>query len=86
MRKKATEQSNPEREAKVREFYTVGQLADLLQLTEMTIYRMVNRGTLPCYVIGRTKRFRRSDVDEFLESCRSKTGRKTRARQKVSRR
>jgi excisionase family DNA binding protein len=55
-----------------REFYTVRQLAELLQLNEMTIYRMVGRGELPCYLIGRTKRFRRSDVDEFLESCRLK--------------
>lgn len=67
-----------ERNEKPREFYTVSQLAELLQLNEMTIYRMVNRGTLPCYVIGRAKRFRRSDVDEFLESCRSNSGRKVR--------
>lgn len=53
-----------------REFYTVSQLADLLQLTEMTIYRMVNRGELPCYAIGRIKRFRQRDIEQFLESCR----------------
>lgn len=64
-----------------REFYTVSQLADLLQLNEMTIYRMVKRGVLPCYEIGRAKRFKRSDVDEFLESCRPrKMAGKTRAR------
>jgi excisionase family DNA binding protein len=54
----------------VREFYTVSQLADLLQLTEMTIYRMVNRAELPCYAIGRVKRFRHRDIEEFLDSCR----------------
>jgi excisionase family DNA binding protein len=54
----------------VREFYTVNQLAELLQLTEMTIYRMINRGELPCYAIGRVKRFRHRDVEEFLDSCR----------------
>ena len=57
-------------EEKPAEFFTVGQLADLLQLTQMTIYRMVNRGELPCYSIGRVKRFSRSDIDEFLDSCR----------------
>jgi excisionase family DNA binding protein len=56
--------------AEVREFYTVGQLAELLQLTEMTIYRMVNRGDLPCYEIGRVKRFRHRDVEDFLDACR----------------
>lgn len=57
-------------EEKPPEFLTVSQLANLLQLTQMTIYRMVNRGELPCYSIGRVKRFRRGDIEEFLESCR----------------
>lgn len=73
-RKPRSESRAEEREAiqsgGVREFYTVSQLADLLQLTEMTIYRMINRGELPCYAIGRIKRFRRGDVEEFLEQCR----------------
>jgi len=52
------------------EFYTVGQLAELLQLTPMTIYRMVRRGELTCHAIGRIKRFRRGDVEAFLENSR----------------
>ena len=52
------------------EFYTVGQLADLLQLTPMTIYRMVRRGELACHAIGRIKRFRRGDVETFLKNSR----------------
>jgi excisionase family DNA binding protein len=52
------------------EFYTVGQLAELLQLTPMTIYRMVSRGELACHAIGRIKRFRRRDVEAFLENSR----------------
>ena len=62
--------SDAEPTGEIREFYTVGQLADLLQLTEMTIYRMVNRAALPCYSIGRVKRFRHRDVEEFLNGCR----------------
>jgi excisionase family DNA binding protein len=62
-RKAAKEVLNPE-------FYTVAQLARLLQLTEMTIYRMVHRGELPCYSIGRVKRFRQGDVEAFLRRCR----------------
>jgi|HubBroStandDraft_6_1064221.scaffolds.fasta_scaffold916691_1 excisionase family DNA binding protein len=61
---------NSDQPEEVREFYTVSQLADLLQLTEMTIYRMVNRRELPCYAIGRVKRFRTRDVEEFLDACR----------------
>jgi excisionase family DNA binding protein len=64
---------------KAREFYTVSQLAELLQLTEMTIYRMISRGELPCYVIGRAKRFRSRDLENFLESCRMPAGRATKS-------
>jgi excisionase family DNA binding protein len=83
-------QDGPEEEVSLgkREFYTVSQLADLLQLTEMTIYRMVNRGELPCYAIGRIKRFRQRDIEEFLESHRSPTAaherRETRARARAA--
>jgi hypothetical protein len=35
----------------------------------MTIYRMINRCELLCYA-SRMKRFRRGDVEEFLEQCR----------------
>ncbi|MGO9060406.1 MAG: helix-turn-helix domain-containing protein [Candidatus Binataceae bacterium] len=63
---KKTGKENPA----VPEFYTVSQLARLLQLTEMTIYRMVHRGELPCYSIGRVKRFRQNDIEAFLKRCR----------------
>jgi len=54
-----------------KEFLTVRELAELLQVTEMTIYRMVRRGDLPCHSIGRAKRFRRDDVEAFLKRCRT---------------
>ena len=60
----------PIREEAKPEFYTVSQLADLLQLTPMTIYRMVRRGELACHSIGRIKRFRHSDVEAFLSRAR----------------
>ena len=39
----------------IREFYTVSQLAGLLQLKEMAIYQMVNQAQLPCSSIGSVK-------------------------------
>jgi len=56
--------------SEVKEFYTVKDLAKLLQVTEMTVYRMIRRGDLPHYKIGRSKRFRHDDVEAFLEKCR----------------
>ena len=52
-------------------FYTVKELAELLKVTEKTIYRMVDRGQLPCHRIGRIKRFSRDDVEAFLNRCRT---------------
>lgn len=72
------------------EFYTVSQVAKLLQLTEMTVYRMIARKELPCYMIGRVKRFRHNDIEEYLQQCRVPSAReegrnKPVARKRVSR-
>ncbi len=53
------------------EFYTVKELAKLLRVTEMTIYRLVKRGEIATYHIGRVMRFRRDDIEGFLEKHRS---------------
>ena len=44
------------------EFFTVQDLAEMLQLSRKTVLRMVKRGELPCYHFGRAMRFRRTDV------------------------
>ena len=52
-----------------KEFYSVKDLASLLNVNPMTIYRMVHRGQITCYQIGRAKRFHRNDVEIFLNGC-----------------
>ncbi len=49
---------------------TVAELADLLGVNRNTIYRLVQRGELPCHHIGRAKRFSREDVNAFLARVR----------------
>lgn len=71
---KADRRSEPEKP----EFYTVSQVAKLLQLTEMTIYRMVARKELPCYMIGRVKRFSHRDIEDYLQQCRVPSAREER--------
>ena len=54
-----------------KEFYTVKELAELLAVNPMTVYRMVDRGELPVHIIGgRTKRFRREDIEKYLQSVK----------------
>jgi len=52
------------------QFYTTHELAQLLRVSENTIYRMVKRGRLPFYCIGRAMRFRRRDVETYLQSVK----------------
>lgn len=52
---------------------TVEDLAEYLQLSTKTIYRMLRRGQLPCYRVGNQWRFRRETIDTWLEDER-KTG------------
>jgi len=55
------------------QFYTTHELAQLLRVSEITIYRMAKRGQLPFYCIGRAMRFRRRDVEVYLQSVKGQT-------------
>ena len=56
-----------------REFYTAQELAQMLRVTEMTIYRMAKRGQLPFYSIGRSVRFRAHEVEAFLQAAKGQS-------------
>jgi excisionase family DNA binding protein len=51
-----------------KEFYSVKELAALLNVNPMTIYRMVQRGQITCHQIGRIKRFHRNEIEIFLNN------------------
>lgn len=45
----------------------VKQVAEYLQLKESTIYSWAQAGRIPAIKIGRNWRFRRADLDSWLE-------------------
>jgi excisionase family DNA binding protein len=45
---------------------TVAEVAALLRLSKMTVYRMVNSGTLPALKVGRSVRIPEYVVDDYL--------------------
>lgn len=45
---------------------TTGQLAKYLQLDEQTVYRKARRGEIPAVRIGKTLRFKKDVIDEWL--------------------
>jgi len=48
------------------ELMTVEEVADYLRVTKKTIYRLLERGTIPATKVGRQWRFDRSLIDEWL--------------------
>ena len=47
---------------------TVAEVAAILSLSRMTVYRMVNSGTLPALKVGRSVRIPEHVVVEYLRS------------------
>lgn len=54
----------------LQEFYTAKELAAELRVTVRTISRLQKAGQLKGYRVGRSKRFRRDDIEAFLARCR----------------
>jgi excisionase family DNA binding protein len=48
-------------------FATVREVAALLRVSRMTVYRLIRQGDLPAVRVGRGYRIREEDVDRYLE-------------------
>ena len=47
-------------------FLTVQEVADLMRVSTMTVYRIIKSGELPAVRVGRSFRVRDIDVDSYL--------------------
>lgn len=47
-------------------FMTVNEVASLLRVSNMTVYRLITAGEIPAARIGKSYRIRQSDVDKYL--------------------
>ena len=48
------------------QYLTVKQMTSILQVSQRTIYRMIDSGKLPAYKLDRDWRIAREDLDQFL--------------------
>jgi excisionase family DNA binding protein len=48
-------------------FLTVAEVAAMLRVSNMTVYRLINAGSLPAVRIGKSYRLRESDVEQYLD-------------------
>ena len=57
---------------KEREFYKAEELAEVLQVNIMTIYRYISAKKIKAYKIGREYRIDRNEFQEFLKKVSTK--------------
>jgi excisionase family DNA binding protein len=55
-------------------FLTVQEVADLMRVSSMTVYRLIKAGELPAVRVGRSFRVRDEDVDRYLGSRYTEAG------------
>ena len=53
-----------------KEFFTPIELAGLLKVSQAYIYKMVKKGTIPYYKIGKSVRFGKLDVQGWIDRSR----------------
>lgn len=51
-------------------YYTPEEVAQLLKVHPLTVYRMIKDGRLKAHKIGRSLRISRQDIDEWSTSSR----------------
>ena len=56
-------------------FLTTEEVLDYLQVNLRTVYRLIKAGKIPAVRVGRQWRFRKSDIDAWLESQRPRNPR-----------
>ncbi|GGF34731.1 hypothetical protein GCM10010954_37260 [Halobacillus andaensis] len=54
-----------------REIMTVSQVAEYLQLSEMTTYKLVQKGTIPAFKIGSHWRVKKDDLHDCIDRLKN---------------
>ncbi len=55
-------------------FMTVAEVATLMRVSTMTVYRLIKAGDIPAVRVGKSYRLREDDVDRFLSSRYTQAG------------
>ena len=50
-------------------YLTVAEVAGLLRVSTMTVYRQIQAGELPAVRVGKSYRLKATDVDEWIAEC-----------------
>ena len=55
-------------------FMTVAEVATLMRVSTMTVYRLIKSGDLPAVRVGKSYRLREDDVDRYLGNRYTQAG------------
>jgi excisionase family DNA binding protein len=55
-----------ERERPTRRLLTVNEVADILRVSNMTVYRLIKSGQIPAIRVGKNYRIKEVDVNSYL--------------------
>lgn len=55
-------------------FLTIAEVASVMRVSKMTVYRLVHGGELPAVRVGRSFRVAEEDVNEYLRNSFYQTG------------
>lgn len=55
-------------------FLTIAEVAAVMRVSKMTVYRLVHGGELPAVRVGRSFRVSEEDVNEYLRNSFFQTG------------
>jgi len=55
-------------------FLTVQEVAEMLKVNKMTIYRYIKAGKIEAYKIGKDFRIQKEEFDRFLENIKVSRG------------
>lgn len=56
------------------QFFTVAEVASVMRVSRMTVYRLVHSGELPAVRVGRSFRVPRSAVHDYLQAAFTDAG------------
>lgn len=55
-------------------FLTVAEVAQIMRVSTMTVYRLIKAGDLPSLRVGKSYRIREDDIDRYLVSRYTEAG------------
>ena len=55
-------------------FLTPAEVADMLRVSTMTVYRLIKAGDIPALKVGKSYRLREDDVDRWISAGFTQAG------------